>query len=88
MTDNRVWVDQSGVESVAAHRGDGTGIEMLLEAGIKAVIISSEPNPVVAARARKIGLPYFHSVGDKTKTLKAYLEETETSPDETIAAKS
>ncbi len=84
MTDNRVWVDQSGVESVAAHRGDGTGIEMLLEAGVKAVIISSEPNPVVAARARKIGLPYFHSVGDKNKILKAYLEETETSPDETI----
>ncbi len=40
MTDNRVWVDQSGVESVAAHRGDGTGIEMLLEAGVKAVGIA------------------------------------------------
>ncbi|MEA3325864.1 MAG: acylneuraminate cytidylyltransferase [Chloroflexota bacterium] len=84
MTDNRVWVDQSGVESVAAHRGDGTGIEMLLEAGFKGVIISSEPNPVVAARARKIGLPYFHGVGDKAQTLSAYLEETGINPEETI----
>jgi N-acylneuraminate cytidylyltransferase len=64
MTDNRVWVDQNGVESVAANRSDGMGVEMLLAAGFKGVIISSEPNPVVAARAKKIGLPYFHGIGD------------------------
>jgi len=84
MTDDRVWVDQDGIESVAANRGDGMGIELLLKAGFNAVIISTEPNPVVAARAKKIGLPYFHGVGDKAKTLQAYWGKHNFSPEETI----
>ena len=84
MTDNRVWVAQSGEETVAADRSDGMGIEMLLAAGFKAVIISTEPNPVVAVRARKVGLPYFHDVGNKAQVLKNYLEKEAISPDETL----
>jgi len=84
MTDNRVFVDQHGVESVAANRGDGMGVEMLLEAGFKAVIISTETNPVVAARARKMKLPYFHGIGDKASTLKAYLDKESVPAEETI----
>lgn len=84
MTDNRVWVNEHGDESVSASRGDGMGIEMLLAAGFKAVIISTEPNPVVGVRARKIGIPYFHGVGDKAKTLQAYLETEKVPASETI----
>ncbi len=84
MTDNRVWVNQEGVESVAADRGDGMGVDMLLAAGFKAVIISTEPNPVVGARAKKLNLPYFHGVGDKAATLRAYLAQEDISPDESI----
>lgn len=84
MTDNRVWVNQDGVESVVANRGDGMGIDLLLAAGIKAVIISTEPNPVVAARAKKIGLPYYHGVGDKGSVLKKYLKKENVPPTETV----
>jgi N-acylneuraminate cytidylyltransferase len=84
MTDNRVWVNQDGVETVAANRGDGMGVEMLLAAGFKAVIISTESNPVVATRARKLGLPYFHGIGDKASTLKAYLEKENLPAEETV----
>ena len=84
MTDDRVWVNQDGVESVAANRGDGMGVELLLKAGFNAVIISTELNPVVAARAKKLGLPYFHGVGDKAKTLRAYWEKENLSPKETL----
>ncbi len=84
MTDNRVWVNQDGVESVAASRGDGMGIDLLMAAGIKAVIISTEPNPVVAARAKKIGLPYFHGVGDKGSVLQDYLKKENIPAAETI----
>jgi N-acylneuraminate cytidylyltransferase len=77
-------VDQAGVESVAANRGDGMGIEMLLAAGYQAVIISTEPNPVVGARADKIGLPYFHGVGNKAETLQRYLQQNDILPDETV----
>ena len=75
MTDDRVWVNQDGLESVSANRSDGMGIEMLLAAGFRSVIISTEANPVVAARAKKMRLPYFHGVGDKARTLSAYLEQ-------------
>lgn len=84
MTDDRVWVNQDGVESVSANRSDGMGVEMLLEASIKGVIISRETNKVVAARAQKIGLPYFHGVGDKPSILKAYLDKERISPQETV----
>lgn len=75
MTDDRVWVNQDGLECVSANRSDGMGIEMLLAAGFRSVIISTEANPVVAARAKKMRLPYFHGVGDKARTLSAYLEQ-------------
>jgi N-acylneuraminate cytidylyltransferase len=84
MTDNRVWVSQDGVESVAANRGDGTGIARLLAAGIRAVIISTEANPVVAARAKKLRLPYYHDVGDKAAVLKSYLAQEGIPAEETI----
>lgn len=84
MTDDRVWVNQDGIESVSANRSDGMGVEMLLRAGVKGVIISSETNKVVAARAQKIGLPYFHGVGDKPRTLNAYLDKIGVSSQETI----
>lgn len=84
MTDNRVWVNQSGQESIAANRSDGMGVEMLLGKDFRAVIISTESNPVVAARAKKIGLPYFHGVGNKSEVLKAYLEKEAIPPEETI----
>jgi N-acylneuraminate cytidylyltransferase len=84
MTDNRVWVNQDGIEMIAANRGDGMGVEMLLAAGVRAVIISTESNPVVATRAKKLGLPYFHGIGDKASTLKAYLDEEGVSAGETI----
>ncbi|MFN2304906.1 MAG: HAD hydrolase family protein, partial [Anaerolineales bacterium] len=84
MTDDRVWVNQEGVESVSANRSDGMGIEKLLAAGFKSVIISTEANPVVAMRAIKLGLPYFHGIGDKTSTLSAYLEKEDISAQETV----
>jgi N-acylneuraminate cytidylyltransferase len=84
MTDNRVWVSEDGKESVAANRADGMGVEMLLSAGFRAVIISTEPNPVVDARANKIGVPYFNGVGDKPTTLTAYLEKEGIPASETI----
>ncbi|MBG0788837.1 MAG: HAD hydrolase family protein, partial [Anaerolineaceae bacterium] len=84
MTDDRVWVNQDGLEFVAAKRGDGMGISHLLAAGFKAVIISTETNPVVAARAKKLKLPYFHGVGDKASLLKTYLVENNITAEETI----
>ena len=53
-TDNRVWVGETGEESVACWRGDGIGLRRLDEVGVPYVIVSTEPNPVVARRAEKL----------------------------------
>ena len=52
-TDNRVWVNEAGEESVACWRGDGIGLRRLDEVGVPYVIVSTEPNPVVARRAEE-----------------------------------
>ncbi len=56
LTDNRVWVDQDGREMVAANRSDSLGINRLRQAGVETVVISTETNPVVAARCRKMNI--------------------------------
>jgi N-acylneuraminate cytidylyltransferase len=77
ITDNRVWVDQDGVEMVAAYRSDSIRIRELREHGIEVMIVSSEPNRVVAARARKMGVEAVHGVGiyEKGLAMRQVLEQ-------------
>lgn len=56
ITDNHVWTNQKGLEMVASSRSDSLKIPDLKKQGIEVVIFSSERNPVVAARARKMGI--------------------------------
>lgn len=55
ITDNRVWTDENGNETVVASRSDSMHVRALRERGIRIVILSSETNPVVRARAEKMG---------------------------------
>ena len=77
ITDNKVWTDQSGTEMVAAYRSDSLRIRELREIGIDVMILSSEPNPVVMARAKKMGVEAVHGVGilEKGIALRAVLEQ-------------
>jgi YrbI family 3-deoxy-D-manno-octulosonate 8-phosphate phosphatase len=65
LTDNRVWVTEKGTESVCCNRADGFGLRLLNKAGIPCVIVSTEENPVVTHRARKLGIEVFQGVADK-----------------------
>ncbi|KAB2835513.1 MAG: acylneuraminate cytidylyltransferase, partial [Candidatus Brocadia sp.] len=69
MTDNRVIVDETGREAVIANRADGLGIERLKRMGIEVIVLSKETNPVVAARCRKLSVPYVQGENDKVSTL-------------------
>jgi YrbI family 3-deoxy-D-manno-octulosonate 8-phosphate phosphatase len=69
MTDNRVYVSEDGREAVACNRGDGWGIARLHDAGVEVAIISTEANPVVAARARKLKIACAHGCDDKLSVL-------------------
>ena len=77
-TDNRVWVDESGREAVAANRSDGIGIRALREAGIDSLVLSTEVNPVVSARCRKLKIPVLQGQEDKAAALRRLLEERQT----------
>ncbi|MCG7524302.1 acylneuraminate cytidylyltransferase [Streptomyces sp. OfavH-34-F] len=80
-TDDRVLVDADGRETVAVHRGDGLGIAALRRAGIPLLILSTEQNPVVAARARKLGVPVLHGVDRKDLALKQWCDERSLAPE-------
>ena len=76
ITDNRVWLDQDGREAVAAYRSDSIRIRELRELGIEVMILSSEPNRVVEARAKKMGVEAIHGIGiyDKGHVMREVLE--------------
>ncbi|MGK5498594.1 cytidylyltransferase domain-containing protein [Streptomyces sp. URMC 125] len=83
-TDDRVYVDSDGRETVAVHRGDGLGIAALRRAGLPLLILSTEENPVVAARARKLRIPVLHGVDRKDLALKQWCEEQGIAPERVL----
>jgi YrbI family 3-deoxy-D-manno-octulosonate 8-phosphate phosphatase len=84
MTDNRVWVDADGRELVAAHRGDGWGIARLKEMGVEIVVLSRETDPVVAARCKKLGLPFVQGLTNKVEALERMMAERGIDPANTL----
>jgi YrbI family 3-deoxy-D-manno-octulosonate 8-phosphate phosphatase len=76
-TDNMVYLNEEGVESVRCWRSDGLGLSRLKSAGIKMVIISTEVNPVVTARAKKLNIPCRQGVEDKAQAIISICKEFE-----------
>jgi YrbI family 3-deoxy-D-manno-octulosonate 8-phosphate phosphatase len=68
-TDNRVWTNDHGEESIACWRGDGFGLRRLDAVGVEYLILSTEQNPAVGARARKIRAECVQGVDDKLPVL-------------------
>ena len=75
MTDNRVLIFKDGKEAVFVNRSDGLAINVIKRMGIAQIIVSTETNPVVRARAKKLGIPLMQSVDDKKKAVKQYLKK-------------
>jgi len=77
VTDNHVITDQDGRESVTASRSDSMHIKTLREKGIELIILSSEANPVVLARAGKMGVEAIHNAGmqNKGRVMREVLEQ-------------
>jgi 3-deoxy-D-manno-octulosonate 8-phosphate phosphatase (KDO 8-P phosphatase) len=74
LTDNNVYIDQYGNEMVQVSRADGLGIGEINKMGVIQIIISTEKNPVVTMRAKKLGLTCLQSISDKSLALKDYCE--------------
>ncbi len=74
-TDNMVYVLQDGTEAVRCYRSDGIGLQKLQRLGVETVIISTETNPVVTTRSRKLGIRCVQGSEDKRVALDHLLEE-------------
>jgi len=68
-TDNMVYVLQDGTEAVRCFRSDGIGLHKLNRLGVETVIISTEANPVVSARAQKLKIRCIQNCQDKRAAL-------------------
>ena len=65
MTNNKVFVSQNGNETVQVNRADGLGISEIRKLGIEQIIISTETNPVVNTRAKKLGIYCLQGIENK-----------------------
>jgi 3-deoxy-D-manno-octulosonate 8-phosphate phosphatase (KDO 8-P phosphatase) len=74
-TDNMVYVFEDGSEAVRCFRSDGIGLQKLKNMGIETAIISTEANPVVSARARKLKIHCVQNCQDKRTVLQEIAHE-------------
>ena len=81
-TDNMVYVLEDGTEAVRCYRSDGIGLQKLKKLEIEAVIISTESNPVVTARARKLKIRCYQGCHDKRAVLDEITQKMGISLDE------
>ena len=75
-TDDAVYVTQEGVEMVRCWRGDGLGLRKLDALGIGSAILSTEINPVVGLRARKMKIVCHQGLDDKRARLDTLAAES------------
>jgi 3-deoxy-D-manno-octulosonate 8-phosphate phosphatase (KDO 8-P phosphatase) len=82
-TDNRVWVNERGEETVAFSRSDGLGLRRLDDVGVQYLIVSMERSPIVGARAEKLRVDCVQGVEDKLPVVRDRAAAAGVSLDET-----
>jgi 3-deoxy-D-manno-octulosonate 8-phosphate phosphatase (KDO 8-P phosphatase) len=74
LTNNLVHLDQDGREWVSCSRSDGIAFDVLRVLKKPAYILSTEINPVVSARAKKLKIPAIQGVSDKVLAIKELVD--------------
>ncbi|HET6401572.1 MAG TPA: HAD-IIIA family hydrolase [Candidatus Kapabacteria bacterium] len=83
LTDTGVYYSANGEELKRFSIRDGMGMDLLREQGIETAMMTREDSPRVAARSKKLGLPYyFAGIMDKRASLADVLEKTGRTIDE------
>lgn len=75
LTDNKVYLDQHGNEQVACSRADGLAFDVFRKLNMRVLILSTEANPVVTARANKLKVSVIQNVSDKVAGLQQFVEQ-------------
>ena len=86
MTDDTVWISSDGAETVRCSRSDGQGVNRARRAGLRMLVLSSEKNPVVKARADKLGVEVIQGTGvfRKAEVLSRWLADEGIQPGEVV----
>lgn len=80
-TDNKVFFDKDGNELVMCDRADGFAFNLLRKflisenLNIDCFILSTEQNPVLLSRAKKLNLRCFYGVKDKLEFIKNHFSK-------------
>jgi len=77
MTDNKVYIDQNGNEMVQVSRGDGLAVSEIKKLDIEQIIISTETNPVVSTRAKKLNIFCLQGIKNKKAALIDYCQKND-----------
>ncbi|MCY7296220.1 KdsC family phosphatase [Alteromonas sp. a30] len=75
LTDNKVYTDEHGNESVVCDRADGLGVKQLKQQGKQVYILSTEANSVVQMRAKKLGVACFNACEDKALFMRDWMQD-------------
>lgn len=73
LTDDHVYVDTDGKETVRCTRADGMGCQLLSKLNVDVIILSSEENSVVSKRAGKMKIKCFQNVKNKKQFITDYV---------------
>lgn len=81
-TDNRVFIDENGKETVVCDRSDSLGLKMLREKrpDVTVIVISKETSKVVRARCDKLKITCRTGIDDKLTTFREIIAEKKLNP--------
>lgn len=77
LTNNLVFVDENGKESVTCSRSDGLAFDVLRKIKKPTFILSTEENDVVKARAKKLKISTIQGVSNKEEEIKELANENQ-----------
>jgi len=69
LTDNKVYLNQDGVESVTCSRADGLGFDFFKKTEKRVWIFSTEKNEVVVQRAKKLKVSVINAIENKSTAI-------------------
>lgn len=71
MTNNLVYINQEGKESVRCNRADGLAFDVLSKLKKSSYILSTEKNNVVKMRAKKLKINVIQGISNKVNAVKS-----------------
>jgi len=84
LTDNSVFLNNTGEEWVKCSRADGLAFDVLRKLSKSVFILSTEKNKVVSARAKKLKVEVIQSINNKLDAINLIMDQSNSSLDRVL----